>query len=100
MRFAEYATRTLPFLQEDGMGNGRTNSGSHRFATMCAVVLPMLSLPNSNEDSETVFSSVQQTYTDSQETIFALLSCKLNTEDICFQFQPEVCRVGNITGSM
>ena len=50
MRFAEYAIRILVLLQEDGTGKGKTSTGSHRFATLCAVVLPLalLSLPNNN----------------------------------------------------
>ena len=66
MRFAEYAIRILALLQEDGMGKGKTSTGSHRFATLCAVVLPLLSLPNSNADSENVFSMVKNTDTDSR----------------------------------
>ena len=49
VHFAEYATSILALLQEGGMGQGKTSTGSHRFATLCAVVLPLLSLPNSNE---------------------------------------------------
>ena len=93
MRFAEYVTRILALLQEDGMGKGKTSTGSHRSATLCAVVLPLLSLPNSNADSERGFSMVKKIDTDSrsdlgQDTICALFSCKLNTEDSCFKFQP------------
>ena len=32
-------------LQEDGVGKGKTSTGSHRLATLCAVVLPLQSLP-------------------------------------------------------
>ena len=60
MRFAEYATLILWLLQEDGMGKGKTSTGSHRFATLCAVVLPLLSLSNSNADSERVVSMVKK----------------------------------------
>ena len=94
MRFAEYAIHILTLLQEyKSIGKGKTNTGSHRFATLCAVVLPLLSLRNSNADSERVFSVVKKIDTDSrsdlgQDTIYAWLSCKLNTEDSCFHFQP------------
>ena len=76
MCFAEYAIRILALLQEDGMGNGKTSTGSHRFATLCAVVLPLLSLPNSNADNERVFSKVKKIDTDSrsdigQDTVFS-----------------------------
>ena len=88
MRFAEYVTRILALLQRMAwpMGKGKTSTGSHRVATLCAVVLPPLSLPNTNVDSESVFSMVKKIDTDSrsdlgQDTICALLGCKLNTED-------------------
>ena len=50
-------------------------------------------LPNSNADSERVFSMVKKIDTDSrfdlgQDTLCALLSCKINIEDNCYQFQP------------
>ena len=69
-----------------------TSTGSHRFATLCPVVLPLVPLPYSNPDSERVFSMVKKIDTDSrfdlgQDTACALLS-KLNTEDSCFKFQP------------
>ena len=91
MHFAD--PRILALLQEDDMGKSKISTGSHRFATLCTVVLSLLSLPNSNADNERVFSMVKQIDTDnrsdlSQETICALLSCKLNTEDSCFYFQP------------
>ena len=40
MRFAEYATRILALLQEDCMGKGKTSTGSHRFAILCATAVP------------------------------------------------------------
>ena len=39
MRFAEYVTRILPLMQEDGLGKGKTSTGRHWFATLCTVVL-------------------------------------------------------------
>ena len=52
-------------------------------------------LPNSNADSKRVFSitMVKKIDTDSrfdlgQDTLCALLSCKINIEDNCYQFQP------------
>ena len=40
-----------------GMARSTTSMGSLRFAAMCAVyiVLPLLSLPNSSADNESVF---------------------------------------------
>ena len=75
------------------MSRSKAGTGQPRFGTLCAVVLPLLSLPNSNADSERVFSMAKKIDTDSrsdlgQDTICALLSCKINTEDTCFQFQP------------
>ena len=51
MRFVESTTRILALLQEDGMGKGNASTGSHRFATLYVVVLPLLSLPNSHADT-------------------------------------------------
>ena len=53
MHFAEYATRILALLQEDGMGKGKTSIGSLGLppCLVCCCVLPQRSLPNSNADS-------------------------------------------------
>ena len=66
------------------MARGKTGTGQPRFGTLCAVVLPLLSLPNSNADSKRVFSMVKKIDTDSrsdlgQDTIYTLLSCKIKT---------------------
>ena len=37
--FAECATRISALLQEGCKGKGKTRTGRHRFATLCAVVL-------------------------------------------------------------
>ena len=93
MRFTKYAIRILALLQDDGMGKGETSTGtgtgSHCRSHAVGIMLPLLSLPSSNADNERVFSMVKKIDTDSrfdlgQDTICALLSCKLNTEDICF----------------
>ena len=79
MRFTKYATRILALLQEGGMGQGKT---IHRFATLCAVVLPLLSTPNSNADNERVFSMVEKIDSDSRSDLGqGTICCKLNTID-------------------
>ena len=77
------------------MARGKTGTGQPCCGTLRVVVLPLLSLPNSNADSKRVFSMVKKIDTDSksnlgQDTLCALLSCKINTEDNCYKFQPSV----------
>ena len=37
MRFAEYVTRILALMQEDGLGKGKTSTGRHWFAYCCVI---------------------------------------------------------------
>ena len=73
------------------MARSTTCTGSLDFATLRAVVLPLLSLPSSNADSESVFGGEEidiECRTDlSQETICSLLRCKLNMGDACYECQ-------------
>ena len=72
------------------MARWTTNRGGPLFA-LWAVVLPLVSLHDSNAHSNTVFSMVKKTdiycRSDlSQETIRSLLSCKLNTGGVSVLF--------------
>ena len=70
------------------MAKSKTSTGSHRFAALCSVVLPLVCLPNSNADSERVFSMAKKIETEcrsdlNQDTTFGILSCKLNIDHAC-----------------
>ena len=72
------------------MARSTTSTGTLSFATLCAVVLLLLSLPlptYSNADSERECSVVTKlTLADlSQEIFCSLLSCKLNMGDACYE---------------
>ena len=77
------------------MAQLKTGVGCLRFDYLCSVMLPLLCLPNSNADSERVFSMVKKIQTDcrsdlGQDTICGLPSCKLNNDTDCYNFRPSV----------
>ena len=108
MRFAEYAICILALLQEEGTGKGETSTGSLGLIPSPCDSCVLLCCPccpsQTAMHSEMVFAMVKKIHMDSrsdlgQDTICALLSCNLNTEDSCFsvslQFRrtAEVCQV-------
>ena len=64
------------------MARSTTSTGRLRFATLCAVVMPLLSQPNSNADSESVFGEENRHY----------FSSDLNQEIAC-SLQPAQVQV-------
>ena len=84
MCFAEYVTRILALLQGDCMGKVKDQHWKPSICHLvCRCVATALSLPNGKKTIDTDSRSDL-----GQDTICALISCKLNTEDSCFHFQP------------
>ena len=74
------------------VARSRTNTGSLLFVTLCAVVLPLVSLHDSKADSERVFSMVKKTDIDcrsdlSQETICGLHATSFSLLNSCWRQQ-------------
>lgn len=64
-----------------------------RFGTLCKLAFALLSLPNSNSDSERTFSMVRKIVTDyrselANETICSLLCTKINSDTVCYEYKP------------
>ena len=74
-------------------------NGNLRFPLMCKLIIPLLSIPNSNAETERVFSCVRKIHTcfRSQllnDTLCKLLATKFNVDQECSKYKPtpEVCR--------
>ena len=68
-------------------------TGAKIYPLLGRVTQAVLTIPNSNADCERVFSMVKKIQTENRselagETVAALLSCKLNHDSKCFEFQP------------
>ena len=68
----------------------KTLEGADRFLYLVQLVKCILALPHSNADTERVFSIVHKIVTDyrmemDQSTLCALVACKMNCDDKCFQ---------------
>ncbi|XP_033757996.1 uncharacterized protein LOC117340342 [Pecten maximus] len=66
---------------------------SDRFDVLSKLAFALLSLPNSNADSERAFSMVRKITTDfrsdmNNDTLCALLSTKINCDSDCCDYQP------------
>ena len=65
------------------MARSTTNTGSLLQATLCAVVLSLVSLHDSSAESEKLFSVVKKIDIDYRSDV-----SRLNTGDACYGFQP------------
>ena len=68
------------------MGREKTFVGAARFPLLTPVMLTLSVIAHSNADSERVFSMIRKIDTDSRlqlgnDTLRALLTCKINTDD-------------------
>lgn len=71
-------------------------SGTKRFGVLSKLAKTLLVhfvLPNSNADSERAFSIIKKIHTDfrsdlNNDTICGLLSCKVNQNQCCYEYQP------------
>ena len=93
---------TLPQVEEgqdqlcqywQAIGRMKCVDGTHRFPNLARLAKCMLSLPHSNADTERVFSIVRKIVTDyrtemEQDTLCALVACKLNSDFDCYHFDP------------
>ncbi len=66
--------------------------GENQFPVLVSLSKCLLSLPISNADTERVFSIVRKIVTDyrkemEQDTLCALLTCKLNCDCACYQLE-------------
>jgi len=73
--------------------NKKTVLGVQRFPLLSKVLQAILTIPNSNSESERVFSMVGKVHTNyrsqmANDTLCALLATKLNTEEECFSCTP------------
>ena len=76
------------------MGRKKTFVGAVRFPLLTRVMTTLSVIAHSNADSERVFSMVRKIDTDSRsqlgnDSLRALLSCKINTDDPCYAFVPD-----------
>jgi len=76
------------------MGRKKTFVWAVRFPLLTCVMTTLSVIADSNADSERVFSMVRKIDTDSRsqlgnDTLRALLSCKINTDDPCYAFVPD-----------
>ena len=67
----------------------KTGTGKFRFSLLGEVMKPLISIPNSNADSESVFSMVRKIHTDfrselDHDTLCSLLSSKINLDGCCY----------------
>ena len=87
----------LPTLEEGGRIDEywlkvfklQTGSGKLRFSLLGDVMKPLMSIPNSNADSERVFSMLRKIHTEfrsnlDNDTICSLLSSKINVDGCCY----------------
>ena len=68
-------------------------AGEQTFSNLVALMKPLQCLPHSNASSERIFSMVRKIATESRtslhnDTVCALLSCKLNCDRITAGFKP------------
>ena len=75
-------------------------NGNLRFPLMKKLITPLLSIPNSNAETERVFSCVRKINTCfrsqmNNDTLCKLLATKFNIDDECFRFKPsaELCKI-------
>ena len=71
-----------------------------RFFVLSKLAKTLLVLPNSNADSERAFSLVKKIATEfradlNQDTLCALLSCKMNTHLHCYELKPSAVLLKN-----
>ena len=76
------------------MGKKKTFAGGVRFPHLARVMTTMSVIAHSNADSERVFSMCRKIDTDARsqlgnDTLRALLSCKINTDEPCYEFRPD-----------
>ena len=81
---------TLPSLSTEEMGKLKKINGTPRFLLLTKLAKCLLSLPYSNADTERVFSMVRKITTEycsemEQNTLCALVACKLNDDSSCFE---------------
>ena len=105
VEFQEYqlsAERELPAYTSDTrtdsfwaqMGKLKTFSGEPRFPLLGHLMTTLSVIAHSNADSERVFSMCRKIDTDARsqlgnDTLRALLSCKINTDEPCYAFVPD-----------
>ena len=84
-------------------GRKKTFVGAVRFPLLTRVMTKLSVIAHSNADSECVFSMVRKIVTDSRsqlvnDTLRALLSCKINTDDPCYAFvrDKDICNVAKV----
>ena len=85
------------------IGRKKTFVGAVRFPLLTRVMTTMSVIAHSNADSERVFSMVRKIDTESRsqlgnDTLRALLSCKINTDDPCYAFVPDkdLCKAAKV----
>lgn len=62
-------------------------NGKLRFPNLSKLAKCILALPVSNADTERVFSIVKKIVTSYRSTLCALVSCKLNCDCNCYEFE-------------
>jgi len=74
-----------------------------RFPLLTRVMTTLSVIAHRNTDSDRVFSMVRKIDTDSRsqlgnDTLRALLSCKIHTDDPCYAFLPDkdLCKAANV----
>ena len=85
------------------MGRKKTFVGAVRFPLLTRVMTALSVIAHNNTVSERVFSMVRKIDTDSRsqlgsDTLRALLSCKINTDDPCYAFVPDkdLCKAAKV----
>jgi hypothetical protein len=89
--FDEKTTRVDEWWQK--VLSMKTVMGARRFPMLSLLMQAVLTIPNSNSESERVFSMVKKLHTSyrsqmTNETLCALLATKINTDEECYDYQP------------